>query len=326
MSVRYNVYLNNGKHIAISYICFGLLNRFPWSHGQTYNLYRTREQRQIAEDELSSGNVRPENVHFLQYMPEDHFYTSAWSHEELKPTRNMVRFSNESGPEAKKRALKAYFGEMKLLLADMPIFSDMVTVHPLAKCVRVYTHGQPADKVMLAMFMFRNLAQEDYIHGYLELRSKGYRPRAAAILTHYLYYTPPSPFSGGTWTERCLEESSWINPRTFGKNAFINMLKQDMDIEWAQDLFNVQSNGYHRDHHFRNDDVVFDSNGDRYDEDSPYYRRMSDAFCLPSDEKFHTSQRWCSEMGWYWDSGLPNDPVETVFLPLINESGISVGL
>ena len=323
--VRYDLFLKDGRHIKMTYACFGLLNDMPWG---TYNIYSSLypDQDQVTLARAMTSETTPNNVSFVQYLPEGNFYTSAWSCPDGNPSRTTQTLPDESTGDAKIRAMKEYFKEMKLLLDDLPMLKGAVTLHPLAKCIRVHIPGNEADKVALSLFLFRNLAQDEYIHGYRKLRKAGYRPRIAAVIAHTLTYSPASPFQGERWYATSQDENSWVNPLTFGKLSFITMIKQGSDWNpWFQDLFESHQNGYWRDSHFRDNNEVFNISCDEDDEDSSHYRRLTDAFSLENDSPLHTSQRTDTSCGFYWNE-LPDNPVETIFDPLIAESGISKSL
>jgi hypothetical protein len=322
--VRYDLFLKDGKHIKQTYACFGLLNDLPWSrYSINSSVYQDSAQLEAAKQIADQTDT--DNLSFVQYLPESSFYHSAWSCPDGNPSRTLKELPDESIEDRDARCLKAYFSEMKLLLEDLPMLKGAVTIHPLAKCVRVHIPGNEADKVALSLFLFRNLAQDEYIHGYRLLRKMGYRPRIAAVIAHTVIYAPASPFQVARWYAASQDENSWINPYTFGKNGFISLIKQEEDwTPWYQDLFENQSNGYYRDEHFSdgNDDgftISLDS-GESYNRN----RRLTDAFSVECDQKLNELQNSSRYDMFHWDEGgLPDEPISVIFDPLIVESGIS---
>lgn len=315
--------MKNGNHCKVSYACFGLLNSLPisnWVIGRSYY----PDEASYNTSRSFASETTPNNLSFIQYFPSNNFMGAYWSCPEGKPTREYISaYPDEPAKDMDNRAMKEYFKEMQLLIDDLPIFKGMITIHPLAKVIRVHIKDHPADKVALALFLVRNLAQYDYIHGYRWLRHRGYRPRIAAIITHALQFSPKAnAFGEDRWYGRCQDESSWVNPVTFGKNGFLKLIKQE--VEWYQDPFCETETGYWRDDAFQDDDDVFNSSADSYEEDSGYYRSLNDVFSVQEDDTFHTSHR-SGGSGFYWNN-VPANPVEDIFDALIEQSGVSKSL
>ncbi len=319
MGVCYDIITKDNMKICKSDICFGAMNCFPWRDGSLNETIR----QNTRETNNRVGSVTTADMKILQYLPANNFKWQYWSHPDGLPTRDFVRLEGYETPEdGRKRALKAYFKAMQEIVEDMPILKDCVTVHPILSLTRTHIKNFAADKVILSMFLMRNLAQYDYIHTYLFLRNQGYRPRVAAIFSQVFRYQKGNAISPSVIEVYSQSESSWIRASLFGRNAAIRLLRQEDESFWTQDPWVQQSCGYKRDSHLRREERMFDSSlssGLRY-------RTLNSAACIPGD----VSMPWkgdsepSTEQGFrtYMASGTEAELISCID-QLIEAAGIS---
>lgn len=319
MGVSYDIITKDHNKVCKDDICFGAMNCFPWS-GQNVNP-NTRQNTEATRgvvDRMTTADMK-----IIQYLPSGMFKGAYWSHPEGKPTRDVVQNEGESNPEALARARKRYFSEMKAIVEDMPILKNILTIHPVLDVCRAHIKDHPADKVILSVFLMRNLAQYDYIHTYNLLRSNGYRPRVAAIFSQFFRYQKGNGITRDAITVYQQSESSWIRCELFGKNAAIRLLKQEDDSFWIQHPWVEQSCGYMRDSHLSRADQVFDSAlCNRL-----HKRTLNSAVCIPGDVAIplggRPEERY-SDRGFQYNEGLDFnvDHVFSVIDALCAEAGI----
>ncbi|MCS5737305.1 hypothetical protein, partial [Herbiconiux daphne] len=150
-------------------------------------------------------------------------------------------------------ANRLFLREMQELVADMPWLQDVITIHPITGVVRAHIKDHKADKIITSLFLIRNIG--NYMNQavtYRKVRNMGYRPRFAAIIAHKVYAN--LGFGNSVqYSDQYLGEYNWINPQSFGKNAFLKMMGADKDTEfdfiqkpWAE------QRGYRHDGYYRN--------------------------------------------------------------------------
>ncbi len=283
MSVSYDVVLKDNKKVCRNDICFGAMNSFPWGSGMADPSIRTNN----ANTPEICARMTTADMAMIQYHPGNNFVAPYWSHPEGLPTRE-AKFTEEERAMSptprdaamRKRAMQNYFREMKLLVEDVPMLKNCVTVHPILKLTRTHIKDHPADKVILATFLMRNLAQYDYAITYLMLREQGYRPRVAALFSQIVRYQVGG-LNNGAITGGQQGEASWIFSRWFGENAAVRYLKQEEEADqcWIQDPWVEQECGYKRDSHLNRDHAVFVTMRGHN-----VYRTLNMAMCIPGDK------------------------------------------
>ncbi len=303
MSVAYDIVLKDNKKVCRNDICFGAMNSFPWSSQMvdTHTRTNTEATRQVC------AGMSTSDMAMIQYHPTPNFAFNFWSSPEGLPTRNAeyteeeraISNQQERSDAFRKRCLANYFREMKLIVDDVPMLKNCLTVHPILKITRTHIKNFQADKVILATFLMRNLAQYDFACTYLMLRHHGYRPRVAALFSQIVRYQIGG-LNSGSVTGGQQGEASWIFSRWFGENAAIRYLRQDEEADqcWIQEPWVMQRCGYKRDSHLSNDNNTFIR--------SPVntvYRTLNMAMCIPGDK----SLNWGRERNATSANGNPFD-------------------
>jgi hypothetical protein len=187
-----------------------------------------------------------------------------------------------------------YYKEASALLRELPMLSGCFEIMPRRGVIRAKTYGQPADKVILGLMIFRNLREETG-STYMQFRKLG-MPRRLALLCSSMF-SPAFNFESvsNEYYVVINHENSLINFHTFGKKAALEFLHQtEYYNPWFQDPIN--NNGYYRDLGFANTGEVLNSDAiepelDDYDETinedeldetgKSYYRRLTDCFSFP---------------------------------------------
>lgn len=312
MSVRYDLVFNSGKRISKNSVCFGSMSGNNFS-----DMYRTDAERTLAQLPATSHR-------FIQFFPAYHI-SPIWCYpfDENKRDwpRELISDSGSLLPNAKDAASKNFLEEMKILYDDMPLLHGQMTIHPLLGVVR--SHIKPSfqsDKVMLSLFLIRNLCNyPDTAFSYRELRHKGYRPRLAAILAHLYATGSSSRISTANRFNQVIGEYNWINPDTFGKQAFLAFMNQGVGFGNYYQQPWMEQKGYQRDHHFagaqrhvfdsryRGSNWDFVSNDRHHGHDGTNihtYWNMVDAYSIPGDEPILESMWWNPVCGF----NIPFDP------------------
>lgn len=248
MSVNYSVVFKDGQKVSVSSVCFGRMGVDRWMEqaGSGNNAYRLLERPATEHAFISYDCVK--NLH------------PCWAYdvETSLGSRDWPRATdNQSGSDVTKAAAKKFLHHMKELLNDLPMMKGILSVHPLLGIVRVHTKAHTADQVMMALYLIRNLNQYSNLAiSYRFFIKKGYRPRLAAILSH-LIATEVGNSNFGREASTVsynygIGEYNWINPNTFGKQAFLNMMNQNEEaFTWVQPLWS-EAKGYRRDGYFSN--------------------------------------------------------------------------
>ncbi|MCS5736803.1 hypothetical protein, partial [Herbiconiux daphne] len=245
MSVRYDVVFKDGRKLARNSICFGGMASGGWGGGEL--------------------EARPANQQaFIQFHIKNNMHPMwSWPFPEIKRDWNPAW--SQEGKDPQVEGARLFLQEMKELYNDLPLLKGVITIHPLLGVVRAHIKRHKADKIILALMLFRNLANySNNCFTYRHFRNQGYRPRAAVILAH-LINCDIGVFGARTWGDQWLSEYNWINPDCFGKQALIKMIHCDeVEDEWPryhQQPWSVQR-GYRREREWvGNSAYLFD---DRY--------------------------------------------------------------
>ena len=116
-------------------------------------------------------------------------------------------------------------------------------------------------------------------------------------------------------------EYNLLNPSTFGKNALIRLYSNDHEIEWFQKPFDETQNGYMRESHFSETNLVFpgadpEACRGRYVGANPrsyittipetiligtfLHRKLFDSISMESDEPLFDFCEWHPAVGYMW--------------------------
>lgn len=237
MSIIYDLVFKNNKRIPYIGPCFGAFSRteFPdgWIRGNYFE--KLRMSREEGRNQCRALHNTFDKAEFIQFYPQP---GEAWGYPSF--------FPEGSDPT------QNYLEEMRLLLADLPFLK--ASVHPLLKVIRVKVKDVAADKVMMTLFLLRNLT-EYYGVSYMYLRKEfNFKPKAAAILSSFwvrgsLYGLRASQLN---FTYTSVGEYNWLSPKTFGVSSLVNFLNNSSQPNWdpwIQESF-TEIPGYRRDSWF----------------------------------------------------------------------------
>lgn len=253
MSVRYSVVFKDGNRFSNESICFGVMGNARW-----------HEQRPFS---FSGSNVhslldRAGSDHAFILYDSLHGIHPIWCYDQSDySTRDWP--SDVSRTDARKTANRNFLNMMKDLVEDLPMLAGLVTVHPLIGGIRVHIKDHTADQIMLALYLFRNLAQYgNFAMGYRWLLNKGYRPRFAAVVAH-MVYIDVMPGTFGRAPKAVIQntqtgEYNWCSPDTLGRQGFLNLMGQNLEaFQWKQHKWK-DDKGYFREEWFRRNEIWFD--------------------------------------------------------------------
>lgn len=267
MSVRYDVVYADNRRMPMSGPCFGGFadsREFPGHSLRHEDMNRRNETRETMRQLW----LTPVNARMVQFY--------------CQPSANQWSVPGESREVWSRR----YYDEMKLLLADIPWLK--ASIHPLLGVIRVPVKDVPADKVMMTLFLVRNLAHYDYARGYKTLRALGMKPFASAILSSIWKIGAVNSFNPeALWHYNSVGEYNWLSPFTFGKASLRQLVQAPDDFNpWIQKPWTEQ-NGYRRDRWFRGQaDGAFNRIPDMqpYHRNTSDYRKLIDCLSVQGDE------------------------------------------
>lgn len=233
MGVKYDVIFKDGARLPREAVCFGSMAGASWSFNNAELCSRPASEQAMIQF-YTANNIHP-----------------IW--EEPDFTKNRRDWSRQNAiAEGKRNANKAFLAEMKILFADLPWLSDVITLHPLVGVARAHIKQHAADKIITSLFLIRNLCNYgETAASYRHFRHMGLRPRICAVMASYM--TKNFGAMGRCdFSQSYLGEYNWTNPQTFGKQAFIRMMTADKDTEFdfIQLPWAVQR-GYRRDGFYR---------------------------------------------------------------------------
>lgn len=275
MAVIYDVIFNDNRRIIAHGGCFGAMNAGQWSNwmidydrfGQRSGVTGTENRHQasvyfnqlIDDYRNSASDVKPVAI---QFYPQ--------------PSAGMWGSSAPHGSTLTPR--EAYFAAMAELVPQIAWLDGVVSLHPEFNVVRIHLGDRPADHIMTALFLMRNLAQYNFGHSYQRLINH-YNMNAvpAVYLAHLVDYQPRTPFTRESWNVVRPGEYNLQHPGAFGRQALRNVLRADESFDpWRQLAFVTQL-GYLRDLTL---DQVFSRTGPR----AHRARTLSMTLCIPEDE------------------------------------------
>ncbi|MGL5567072.1 MAG: hypothetical protein ACRDC4_15210 [Plesiomonas sp.] len=281
MTIKYDVVYADNRRIPIMGPCFGGFSdsrEFPGHSLRHADMVRRQETRETMRALWSDAS----QARMVQFY--------------CQPSANI--WSNPG--EDKEVWTRRFYDEMKLLLADIPWLK--ASIHPLLGVLRVPCSNVPADKVMMTLFLVRNMAHYDYGRGYMTMRGRGFKPFASAImcsLWKIQSVTPLNPNPSAYYNS--VGEYNWVSPFTFGKASLRQLVQATADFDpWVQSAWNVQ-NGYRRDRWFRSEGEFFNRIQDMpaYHRNTSEYRKLIDCLSVQGDEPIwsilrteHTSGEW----------------------------------
>lgn len=334
MSVYYDVVYKDGKRFSVSSVCFGRMGVDRWFE-------------QSADPELIRRGG--DEIAFIQFKTEPTIHRMWYS----DSPKIMNDFPQGLTPEerlvANKVANRKFLEEMKELYDDLPMLKGLVTIHPLLGVIRVHIKKNRADKIMLALFLFRNLSQySTNCYAYRYFRIKGYRPRLAATLCHLFVMDKGSSLSGWSVGNQHLGEYNWVNPKTFGKESFLRMMRQDEDFNYIQAEFREQR-GYYREGRLSQQGIVFDTryigrywdaHNNRVRDDGDfagtvtmkgnlYYAQLVDCLSISGDTPICESQLWNCVEGFSFPEVCNESLLSSALLEIeefLSENNISISI
>lgn len=308
MSVRYQIVFRDGQKMERVASCFGATSYPDWSQSFTPASAARRPASEQSFIQLFTDYIHP---CWIRTIEED------YEAQNRTPIRGWPNPHDPAQTERDKaKAVENFMAEAKLLLDDIPHLKKVITVHPILQVVRGHFKDTRADQVILSMFCMRNLmSYSQMAYTYRKLRKDGYRPRVAAVVAHQVSLDFNAMGQPSYNDQRC-GETNWINPETFGRNAWLRFMNQDIDSEFDfnQEPWRVQC-GYRRDNTYQQSGNIFDRNraggtisnwvtmevsNDSWSRDRQRHRKLVDGYSIVGDSPLSpSSQHYHTSVGYY---------------------------
>ena len=275
MAVVYDIIYSDNRRILAHGGCFGGMNSGRWSHWMLdYSRFGQR-----------SGVTGQDNTNAAQQSFNEIIRDSTDRNNPIKPV--AIQFYPQisagmwgvSSPHGSTLPAKdAYFAAMADLVPQIEWLKGVVSLHPEFGVIRIHLGDRPADHIMTALFLMRNLAQYNFGNSYQQLINEfNMNVVPAVYLAHLIDYQPRTPFTPASWQLVRPGEYNLQHPTAFGQQALRNVLTADENFHpWRQNSF-VSQMGYLRDSTING---VFDPQ-------APSTRRsrtLSTILCVPRDE------------------------------------------
>lgn len=262
MAISYDILLDNNLIYRIKYACFGSLNALQ-NQNMPYGVQQSETMRDNGLPNSSSSlrtledSFRVEDVKYIRYRWD-------WKDSYLSDVKKAV-----------------YLKEVKLLLSELPFIQDIIFFEE--DFVYVSVKNQPADKVMFALSVVRNLTFDvsyswcslgNHKGGYFALRDRGLSPLQSLVFSQFVGVSRSTDWSSGTAESynyvgeqpHFNSESHLFNLQTFGLESYKRLLEKDPEYApWFQGSFAENRHGYKRGSHFSTARVRFegfDGDGD----------------------------------------------------------------
>lgn len=308
MGVQYDVVYIDNRRMPMQGPCFGAFAESNYPSGGIRQSTATRLG--LSSQDLRDMHSNSDRASFIQFYGE--------------PSKEY--WKDPEDPQDDQGLFKRrYYEEMSKLFKDIPWLKG--SSHPLLGVIRVPVRGVPADKVMMTLFLARNLAHYEYGRTYRKLRSIGFKPFAAAILCHLWKVSSGNSFTRPRWYYQSVGEYNWVSPNTFGKSSLAALLQADESYApWVQQTWGEQR-GYRRDRWYRNQAIIFDTTEyGAYHENYSKYRRLIDCLSIPDDEPIfsvlatqYTDGSWTNHY-WHMEGSAGFEGVsEEEFEPIMAE-------
>lgn len=263
MAVKFDVVYKNNRRLPMQGPCFGAFSFGEFSTGGLRTLDAQRVELTNTEARNLAQNA--EDAAFIQFYGE--------------PEKGYWKVQGDRGDEYVRR----YYEHMKELIDDIPWLK--ASVHPLVGVIRVPVKNVPADKVMMTLFLVRNLAHYEHANTYRKFLEMGYKPFACAILSSFWSYCKGTAFTSDRWIYNSVGEYNWLSPGTFGKQALKQLVQAGSDFNpWFLDTWG-QLKGYRRDRWFQTERHLFNPDNRRNIESNQNkFRKMIDCLSIQNDE------------------------------------------
>lgn len=253
MSVKYDVVMRDGRKLLMGGGCFGALNDGHYSRWSLREGVDDEATRELM-DRVNNG--LPHSM--LRFYP------------------NLELGQWPVGIQGN------YWTDMQEIVDSLPWMRDMVVIRPAGKFINFLTGEFPADKVMLAVFLMRNIAQMSTMgHAFRLARSNGLTPLQAAVACSVMW-VGSAGFGGNRQAGTNYPgEYNFINVYTFGRRSLARLVAGHADWQLSswQDL-----NGYRRDQYFWENDLTI-----RGFAGQQRHRILLDALSINEDDKLFDS-------------------------------------
>lgn len=243
--------------------CFGALNQSSFPHYAFHKVRRSNDPDRDVGSSAASQRAMTTPNNFVFHVLGD---------PTVRVTNSRYRGDFYQGyralAEAQGVTVNRYIYEMLVeLFEDIPFYRDLVDFEYMDVnsfgAVNMYfniTDETPADKVITAAFLARNIAHFGEGRTYQNMLSLGYTPFFSAIVSSMVQFRPDNgvnPFGGerlGVATSLTAGEYNWFHPRGIGREGVIRLLSGE-EPEWALESWN-SLRGYRRENHFSNNNMT----------------------------------------------------------------------
>ena len=245
--------MQNGRKLLMQGGCFGALNDGVLSHWSLRFGADGNDARELV-DRVNNGLPHC----FLRFYPD--LPQSGW-------------------PEGIRNT---YWEDMQEVVNSLPWMRELVVINRAGGFMNFLTGENPADKVILAVFMMRNIANMSSMsNAYRHARNEGLTPLQAVVASSVMFLGNPGFGGGRAAGTNYPSEYNLFNVYSFGRQSlerFVNG-EPDWQLPSWQNL-----NGYRRDQYFWENDLEIDCIHGRRSN-----RILLDAFSIPNDQPLFDS-------------------------------------
>lgn len=254
MSVKYDLVMREGGKLLMGGGCFGALNDGHYSRWSLRDGTHENRETMRLMDRVNEGAAHS----LLRFYP--NLGSGNWPQE----------------------LHDSYWEDMQTIVEALPWMRDMVVIRPAGKFINYLTGNFPADKVMLSVFLMRNIAQlPSMSHAYRTARSNGLSPLQAAVACSVMWVGNPGLGGGRPAGTNYPGEYNFVNVYTFGRRSLRRLVEGDSD--WQLPSWQ-ELNGYRRDQYFWENELMIQVFGGQ-----SRHRILLDAMSLDADDKLFDS-------------------------------------
>lgn len=256
MAVKYDVIMQDGRKLLMQGGCFGALNQGELSHWSLRADGNVNAARELIEQ---VNNGLPHSI--MRFYPD--LRQGGW-------------------PEAVRHV---YWEDMQELVNTLPWLRDMVVVRPAGGFINFLSGENPGDKVILAVFMMRNIANMGTMsNAYRHARNEGLTPLQAVVACSVMWLGNPGLGGNRMAGTNYPGEYNLFNVYSFGRRSLERFVAGEVD--WQLPSWQ-QLNGYRRDQYFWEEDMeMVNIRGRRG------HRILLDAFSVPDDQPLFDSDNF----------------------------------
>lgn len=266
MSVKCQLRLEGNFFLDVSYVCFGFIRRLTqdeWDQDE----YGVKEMFEAGYEKVDGKMVDRDIDDVL-----DHFggclLVKHIIHIDFMPFDDYAGSDTLFHSDSSK-----YFKIARRILEEATMYKKSHKAMPRKRAIRATLKGQPADKIVLGLIMFRNLRYSRKGGVFETARNAGAGYLLAATLEGSFYKSSSGGWGGNPENVRFVSmtcgESAVVDFPTLGVKGVKEYLKQDPSYNpWIQEPIPDNELGYKRDGDYKEEEDIFNhSAADGYIDD-----------------------------------------------------------